>query len=167
MMHPAAFAEPMPSWSQEARVPIPPDRVLAWLTDFTADDHTSDAFVRGSGLPKGYGGASTRRVVRREGNVWIVHDDWGRRSIDSRVEVDPVARTVTYTQPQNPAYRNVWRVLPDGDGSRVVTDVRMEARGIWHVIGPFFEGKMRKLSDADFRGHIEDLKESFARASAP
>lgn len=149
----------MPSrWSFEAVVAAPPDAVYAWMSDFTEDDHARPAFKRGAGVKPGDKRESRRHVVSRDGNRLRVEDSWGRERFGMDVELAPGAREVRLSGQYG--YRGVWRALPHGGATRVVSEGSLEPTGFARFFAPLFAGMLMKQMRADFDGHIEDMRES-------
>src|SRR5688500_10820524 len=116
------------TWRATGTVEADPDRVYAWLTDFTDDDHNSPAYTRGAGIPPDKKTKpSKREVLSREGNVLEIRDEWGGSKFTATVTLDPKARTVRIQGGMG--YDSVWRATPEGSGTRVTVEGRM-GRGL-------------------------------------
>lgn len=142
-------------WRHEARIAASPDAVYAWMSDLREDDHAREAFLRGSGAKPG-GPVAKRTIVSRQGDRLKVHDAWGRKAFDLEVELAPVAREVRLHG--GFGYRATWRAEPDGPGTRLVVEGEMAPSGIMRLFVPLFAKGMAKEMQADFNGHVEDLR---------
>jgi hypothetical protein len=99
-----------------------------------------------------------RRVERRDARHLVVHDEWGREQFTMQVELAPEAREVRLSGQYG--YRGAWRAEPDGAGTRVVSEGRLEPTGLARVFAPLFARMLMKQMKADFEGHVEDLRAS-------
>ncbi|HVM44754.1 MAG TPA: SRPBCC family protein [Candidatus Thermoplasmatota archaeon] len=148
------------TWRCEAYVDVPPDDVYAWLTDFSTDDHASDAYKRGAGIdPRKRTKPSSRRVLSREGDVWRIEDTWGGSKFTSTATGDLAARTIRIQG--GFGYEATWRATPQGAGTRLSVEGRM-GKGLIGSVLKLFEARTQKSMQSDFNGHVEDLKESLA-----
>jgi len=142
------------SWDLEARVKAPPEAAYAWLTDYTEDDHSRPAFLRAAGAKPGT--KATRKFLARGPDSLQLEDTWGGRKFQSTVRFDRQAKTITIEGEFG--YRAVWRVTPDGTGSKVQVEGRMQPSGAFKLLMPLFAGKMKAETTKDFHGHIADLE---------
>ncbi|MHB8604313.1 MAG: SRPBCC family protein [Thermoplasmatota archaeon] len=145
-------------WNYAAHVRAAPDAVFAWMTEFTEDDHTRPAFRRGAGMTRPVDRGSTRKIVSSQGDVVRVEDPWGGRGMPMKVTIDRAARA-THLEGQW-GYRSTWRAVADGDGTRVEVEGELAPPGLMRLFSGLFAGKMKKDLEADFNGHIADLRES-------
>lgn len=60
-------------------------------------------------------------------------------------------------------YVSTWRAAPDGDGTRLSVDGRVEARGPKHLMLALLAPFARSRTEMDFNGHVEDLKETLSK----
>lgn len=144
------------AWRLSGVVAAGPDEVYAWMTDFREDDHERPAFRRGSGAKPG-GRPSSRKVLSRDGDVLRIEDSWGRNRFVATVTLDPKARAVRIEGKMG--YESTWRAEPDGAGTRVEVEGRM-GRGVVGSLMAVFASGIRREMEQDFRGHLEDLRES-------
>lgn len=152
------------SWSFQAHVPAPPDAVYAWMSDFREDDHARPAFRRGAGVKEGDRKVSHRKVLSREGNVVTLEDSWGRERFPMKARLDPARREVRLEGQYG--YHGTWRAEPDGSGTRLVSEGRLEPKGVMRLLAPLFAKAFLKQMQADFNGHVEDAKEELAAHSS-
>lgn len=146
------------TWKEETTIAAAPDAVFAWMSDFTEDDHNTEAFRRGAGVdPTKKRKPSRRTILSREGNVLRIRDEWGGSKYEQTVTLDPTARTVLIQGGMG--YESTWRASPEGAGTRLSVEGRM-GRGIVGTMMRLFEGGMRKSMAEDFRGHVEDLRDT-------
>ena len=149
-------------WRCEGSIDARPDDVYAWMTDFTADDHNSEAYKRGAGVdPKKKAKPSVRKVLSREGNTLRIEDTWDGQTWQQTVTLDPAARSVRIVG--GFGYDATWRATPEGTGTRLSVDGQM-GKGIVGSLLRLFEKRTQRSMDQDFAGHMEDLKETL-RAS--
>lgn len=149
-------------WACETHLDADPDAVYAWMTDFTRDDHNSEAYKRGAGVDPGKKAKpSHREIVSREGNALRIKDTWEGQTWEQTVALDPAARTVRITG--GFGYDSTWRATPEGGGTRLAVRGQM-GRGVVGSILKLFERKTQKSMQADFNGHVEDLRESLRAA---
>lgn len=149
------------TWRCSDTIAASPDVVYTWLIDFTADDHNSEAYRRGAGVPPEKKRKPAKRtILSREGNVLRIQDEWGREKFVQTVTLDPAARSVRIEG--GFGYLATWRADPDGAGTRVSVEGRM-GKGLVGSIMRLFEGRMRKGMETDFRGHLEELREAAAQ----
>ncbi|MCA1813732.1 MAG: SRPBCC family protein [Halobacteriales archaeon] len=150
----------MPSrWSFEAEVAASPDDAYAWMTDYTADDHGSPAFLKGSGM-KPSGKASVRRIKARAGNRLDIEDAWGRQRFETTVTLVPGSREVRIEGQWG--YRSTWRALPAKGGSRIVCEARLEPSGAARLLAPLFARMLMGQMRADFQGHVAEMRHDLA-----
>lgn len=144
------------TWRASGTVRADPDAVYAWMTDFTADDHGSEAYLRGSGQkkPKKPG---VRTILSREGNVLRIEDNWGGSTYRQTITLDPATRS--YRIESGMGYHATWRAVPEGGGTRVEVEGRM-GRGIVGALMGLFAKPIRRGMEDDFRGHLEELRET-------
>ena len=152
------------SWSFEARVPAPPDAVYAWLSDYAEDDHANPRFRKGAGVKPDDRTHNRRTVERRDERHLVVHDEWGRQRFAMEVELAPEAREVRLRGQHG--YRGAWRAEPDGAGTRVVCEGRLEPTGLARLFAPLFARMLMKQMKGDFEGHVEDLRQTLGPAQA-
>lgn len=145
------------TWRLSGIVAASPDAVWAWLTDFTEDDHNSAAYRRGAGETKPQKKPSRREVVSREGNVIRLRDTWNGSTWEQTVTLDPASRSVRIQG--GFGYDATWAATPEGNATRVSVEGRM-GKGIVGSIMKLFQGSTQKSMEKDFRGHMEDLRES-------
>jgi hypothetical protein len=151
------------TWRCEARLDAAPDAVYAWMSDLTADDHNSAAYKRGAGVdPAKKQKPATREVLSREGNVLRVRDTWNGSTWEQTVTLDPTARTVRIQGGMG--YDATWRAAPAGAGTRLSVEGQM-GRGLVGSLMKLFQGRMQREMQADFNGHVEDLRESLGKGS--
>lgn len=145
-------------WRFEDTIDATPDAVYAWMCDFQPNDHSREAYLRGA---KARPQASLRTVVSREGNHVKLHDAWGKEAIDLDVRLAPPEREVRVTGPWG--YRATWRALPGPAGTRLVVEGELAPSGIMRLFAPLFAGRMRRQMEEDFRGHLEDARETLRK----
>lgn len=142
-------------WKFETRVAAPPAAVYAWLSDYQNDDHTHEAFRRGSKAKKD--GKHQRRVVeRKDARSLVVRDEWGSQTYTMHVELAPEAHEVRLRGQMG--YSGLWKVEPDGAGSIVTSTSFVAPRGFAKIFAPLFAGMFMKQMRADFDGHVEHMK---------
>lgn len=152
------------SWSFHAHVPAPPDAVYAWMSDFREDDHARPAFRRGAGVKDGDRRVSHRKILSREGNVVTVEDAWGRDRFTLKATLDPAAREVRLEGQYG--YHGTWRAAPEGEGTRLTSEGRLEPRGVMRLLAPLFAKAFMRQMRADFEGHVADATETLAAHSS-
>lgn len=146
------------TWRATGLVEGSPDEVYAWMTDFTSDDHNSEAFKRGAGVKPGKKQKPSMRIVEsRDANVLRIKDEWGGSAYTSTVTLDPVQRTVRIQGGMR--YDSTWRATAEGPSTRVTVEGSM-GKGILGSIMALFERKIQKSMERDFHGHMEDLRET-------
>lgn len=141
------------TWAQSAHVAAPPERVFAWMTDYTEHDHASEAYRRAVGAREA---EAKRKVVSRQGPTVVLEDTWGGRQFRSTVTIDAAQRTLRIDGGWG--YTATWRAVPERGGTRVEVEGRMAPSGLFGLLLPLFGKKMREESLTDFRGHIADLQ---------
>lgn len=145
-------------WSFSARVDASPDAVYAWMSDYSEDDHANPRFKAGAGV-KPDDRTHNHRVVRRTSERHLtVEDQWGRQRFVVEVELVPERREVRISGQYG--YRGVWRAEPDGAGTRVVSEGRLEPTGFARLFAPLFAGMFMKQMRGDFEGHVADMRAS-------
>ena len=145
------------SWSFQARVAAPPDAVYAWMHDYQPDDHANADFQRGANVPPKDRAKRNHRVVeRKDERRLVVRDEWGRQKLEMEVELAPEAREVRLRGQFG--YRGVWKATPDGAGTLVTSEGRLEPTGFARLFAPLFAGAFMKQMRADFDGHVEDMR---------
>ena len=150
------------TWRVTDLVAASPDAVWAWMIDFSADDHASEAFRRGAGV-KGTPRDSLRTILSREGNVLEIEDRDGRSTYKQTVTLHPKARRVHIAGQMG--YDATWSATPEAGGTRVTVEGRM-GRGVMGSLMTLFGSALRKSMERDFRGHLEDLRETLGLARA-
>jgi len=149
------------TWRFSDTVRARPDDVYAWMADFAADDHATEAFKRGAAYPEKKWKPSKRTVVSREGNVLRIKDEWGRGGFETTATLDAATRSVRIVG--GLGYEATWRATPEGDGTRIEVDGKM-GRGLLGSLMKLVAGRStREGMEKDFRGHVEDLRESLGR----
>lgn len=150
------------TWRMSDVVDGPPEAVWAWLTDFTKDDHATEAFRRGAGIQKDRS-ASSRTILSRDGDVLRIEDRDGRSTYVQTVTLHPEARRVHIAGAMG--YDATWSATPEARGTRLAVQGRM-GRGVLGAILSLFAGPIRRSMERDFRGHLEDLRETLRAAEA-
>lgn len=127
----------------ETRVTTPrsPEEVYAYLADFDNQaewrfDVVSSELMSGeAGTP----GARYRQLVKQ-----------GRKEVTSEVEVteaEPHRRVAFRTVDDGPVtVSGVWKIEPDGDGTRVDSEVAIEPHGFLKLIEPLMGPTLRKTA---------------------
>ena len=154
-------------WYCSGIVAAPADVVYAWLTDFTEDDHNSEAYRRGAGVKpkKGKPAAPAKRtVLSRDGNVLRIRDRWDGNDWTQTVTLDP--STHSYRVEGGFGYEAEWRAIPEGNATRVEFAGQL-GKGIVGSLMRLFSGRMQKSMESDFQGHLEDLRETLRAAEVP
>ena len=146
------------SWRVSAVVAAPPDAVYAWMTDFTTDDHNSEAYRRGAGETKPAKKPSRREILSREGNVLRIKDTWNGQTWEQTITLDPARRSVRIQG--GFGYDSLWTATPEATATRVTVEGKMGKGLVGSVMRVFFQGSTQKSMGKDFRGHVEDLRES-------
>lgn len=145
------------TWSFRARVEAPPDAVYAWMSDHQPDDHGNADFQRGARTSEKDRAKRSHRVVeRKDARHLVVKDEWGRQTFEMEVELAPEAREVRLRGQFG--YRGVWKATPDGSGTVVTSEGRLEPTGFAKLFAPLFAGAFMKQMQADFDGHLEDMQ---------
>ena len=126
----------------ETRVTTPrsPEDVYAYLADFNNQaewrfDVISSELT--SGEP-GVVGSHYRQLVQQ-----------GRKQVTSEVEVteaEPHRRLAFRTLDGPVTVSGVWKLEPDGGGTRVDTEVAIEMHGFLKLVEPFSGGQLRKTA---------------------
>lgn len=148
------------TWAFEGHVEASPDAVYAWLTDFSGDDHASEAYRRGAGVANKKHKPSSRTVLSREGNVLRIEDRSGRSKYTSTVTLDPAARAIRIQG--GFGYDSTWSASPEGSGTKLA--VRGQAgHGLVGSLMRLFAGPMRRSMGCDFNGHLEDARASLGK----
>lgn len=147
-------------WSFEARVPAPPEAVYAWMSDYREDDHAREAFRRGAGVKPDDRRASQRRIVRRDGNRLVLEDTWGGQRFSLHVELRPSAHEIHVKGAYG--YRAVWTAKADAGGTLVRCEGSMEPTGLLRFVAPFFAKAFVKQMQADFDGHVAEMRVDLA-----
>lgn len=149
-----------PHWRFDAHVAASPDAAYAWMSDFTEDDHTRPAFLEGSGAKPDPKRTSHRHVVSRDGNRLRIEDSWGRDRFAVNVTLAPETREV-HIEGQY-GYRATWRAEPDGAGTRIVLEARLEPTGFARLFAPLLARMLMRQMRADFDGHVADMRSSLS-----
>lgn len=150
-------------WYCSGIVAAPANVVYAWMTDFTEDDHNSDAYRRGAGVKprnakRGKPPAPAKRtILAREGDVLTIRDQWDGNDWTQTVTLDP--STHSYRVEGKFGYEAEWRAIPEGNATRVEFAGKL-GKGLLGSLMGLFSGKMQKSMEADFQGHLEDLRET-------
>lgn len=153
-------------WHCSGIVAAPADVVYSWLTDFSPDDHNSEAYKRGAGVrpKKGRKGKvprepepAVRTILAREGNVLKIRDQWDGNDWTQTVTLDPATRS--YRVDGKFGYEAHWRAISEGNATRVEFEGKL-GRGVLGTMMRLFEHKMQQSMENDFRGHMEDLRET-------
>lgn len=135
-----------------------PAVVFAWLTDYREDDHARPAFFRGAGTPPKKQRPSRRRVVSRAGNTLEIEDAWGRKRFRAKVTLTP-ARYELRIQGDF-GYDATWTARPSGGGTRLEVRGTVAPGGLAGALMGLARRSFLREMEADFRGHVEDLRES-------
>ncbi|HET6403138.1 MAG TPA: SRPBCC family protein [Candidatus Thermoplasmatota archaeon] len=150
------------TWRCEGTVDAQPDDVYAWLTDFSADDHSSEAYRRGAGIDaRKRTKPSSRKVLSREGDVLRIEDTWNGQTWTQTVTLDAAARAIRIEGGMG--YAATWRAEPHGSGTRISVEGQM-GRGLVGSVMRLFEKRTRRSMQQDFDGHMEALRESLRDA---
>lgn len=153
-------------WRFAGTVDADPDDVYAWLADHREDDHTSEAFFRGSGFTRKEAKGARREILSRDGDNLRLRDTWGRNTFESTVTLDPDRREVRIDGEHG--YEGVWRAEDAGEGrTRVVSEGRMAPGNfLFKLFMPLFRGKFLRQIEQDFHGHIEEVRVEVAGEGA-
>jgi hypothetical protein len=91
----------------------------------------------------------------------------GRKRFRCRVTLHPELREMRITG--DFGYESAWRASPAPEGTRVAVDGRVAARGVAAAFMALGKASFLREMQADFNGHIEDLRESLStgRPTAP
>lgn len=143
------------TWRVTDVVDGPPEAVWAWMTEFSPDDHASEAFRRGAGVEKTR--ASSRTILSREGNVLRIEDRDGASKYVQTVTLHPERRAVHIAGQMD--YDATWTATPEISGTRLTVEGQM-GKGLVGSLMRLFQTRMRKSMERDFRGHVEDLRET-------
>lgn len=141
-------------WRHAAHVAADPDAVYGWLTDYTEDDHASDAF-RAAADAKGK--PAKRAIVSRNAREVVLEDQWGGKRARTTARLEPASRTVRVTGDFG-GYESVWRAVPERGGTRVEMEGRMAPTGLFKLLMPLFAKSALSETEKDFRGHIAALE---------
>lgn len=142
------------TWAQKAHVRASPERVWAWMTDYSEHDHASPAYRQAVGA--GADHRAKRTIVSRTPTTVVLEDRWGGKQFRSTVTLDPAARTLRIDGGWG--YTATWRAVPERGGTRVEVEGRMAPGGLFGLLLPLFGKKMREESEKDFRGHVAELE---------
>lgn len=151
-------------WKLSAHVDASPEDVLAWLCDYREDDHDRPAFHRGAGTPAGKRGGSKRTIVARDGDTVDLEDVWGRRRFRSKVTVD--RQRIQLRIAGDFGYQATWTATAEGGGTRLAVEGSVAASGVAGAFLRLAKGSFIRQMEADFAGHVEDLRDSL-RADRP
>lgn len=146
------------SWRVSDLVDGPPDAVWAWMTDFSQDDHSTEAYRRGAGVKKAR--AASRTILSREGNVLRIEDRDGASKYVQTVTLHPERRAVHIAGQMG--YDATWTATPEGHRTRLTVEGRM-GKGLVGSLMRLFQVQLQRGMERDFRGHVEDLRESLGR----
>lgn len=145
------------SWRVSELIEGSPDAVWAWMTDFSQDDHATEAYRRGAGVKKPR--ASSRTILSREGNVLRIEDRDGASKYVQTVTLHPERRAVHIAGQMG--YDATWTATPEGQATRLTVQGRMGS-GLVGSLMRLFRVQLQRGMEKDFRGHVEDLRETLA-----
>ncbi len=149
------------TWRFERTVEAPPDAVFDWLADLRADDHTSEAFLKGSGFTPKQAARARREILARNGDILDLEDTWARNKLRSTVTIERAERVVRIEG--EGGYRGRWSAEPTEGGTRVVSQGEMvPTNRFYKLLLPLFKGKLLAQMEKDFDGHLEEIRVDLA-----
>jgi len=151
-------------WDFAVDVEADPAVVFAWLTDYGEDDHARPAFFRGAGTPPKRQRAARRTVVARVGDTVEIEDSWGRRRFRAKVTLAPARNELRIEG--DFGYDATWSARPSLNGTRLEVRGTVAPGGLAGALMRLARKSFLRQMEADFNGHVEDLRESVGRPPA-
>lgn len=131
----------------ERKTVVPPAQAIAWWHDLREDDHPD----------------SVRRIVERSADLVVaedVHEGVSYRSTSRRVAPTELAVAI-----DGPGFqlRATMRAVPDGAGSRLLFERRVERRGLARLLAPLRRKARAARFEADMARHVAQMERGWSQ----
>ena len=146
------------TWSFRAPIAADPAAVYGWLSVFRPDDHDNPAFIAGTGQPRNDKRPATRVIDIVSPTQVTLVDHWNGRSFESTVTLEPEHHRLQIDGAYG--YSATWAAAPASGGCLLTVTGRLAPKGLIALLVPLFTRNLATEMQADFNGHVADLKHS-------